>query len=165
MTSWDPSGRSSVRFSASRKWAQFASLFNHPTTLSAYCQAMELVPKVIWVGSMITRLYDSIHTICTVTFEAATAAISASQYGLALEWLEAGRSIIWNQTLQLRAEFEELSTVAPILAKTLRQVAQELETVGRGDIAAATTDLQALEVIAQRHHRLAEQYKQKLVEA
>jgi hypothetical protein len=44
-----------------------------------------------------------------VASEAAAAAISAKQYNTALEWLEQGHSIVWNQFLQLRTPFDALA--------------------------------------------------------
>lgn len=165
MAAQSPVGNSFVRFHASRQWAALALISSHPTTFSAYRQAMELVPRVIWIGSTIKSRYDQIHSIGTVAVEAAAFAISAKQYGLALEWLEAGRSVVWSQTLQLRTPFDELSATAPELAESLRRDALELEGAVQRDTPTVGLDSCTREALAQRHHRLAEDYEEKLSEA
>jgi hypothetical protein len=56
--------------------------------------------------------------------DAAATAISLEQYDKALEWLEQGRSIVWNQILQLRTPVDELRSIDPELADRLVQVSR-----------------------------------------
>ncbi|KAF8598974.1 hypothetical protein BDV93DRAFT_512022 [Ceratobasidium sp. AG-I] len=53
---------------------------------------MQLLYKVVWLGTTSTRRYERIAEVGSVAIEAAAAAISAEEYNLALEWLEAGRA-------------------------------------------------------------------------
>lgn len=48
-------------------------------------------------------------------------------YDLTLEWIEKGRSIFWNQILQLRTTSDSVSAVDPEFADRLGQTVQELE--------------------------------------
>ncbi|KAG8681626.1 hypothetical protein FRC09_017353, partial [Ceratobasidium sp. 395] len=99
---------------------------------------------------------------------AAAAAIDLERYDLALEWLEQSRSIIWNQTLQLRTPLDELAVVDPSLAKQLARTACQLDqsiSLTPSDHSNLSTNANSIEQAAQQHHRLAEQWDRLLDEA
>lgn len=102
------------------------------------------------------------HSVAALAIESAAAAISVKEYGMALEWLETGCSIVWNQMLQLRAQFECLSVVDPFLADRLKAAAQRLEVTGHRDTHAGKAKLEGIEAVAQRHRHLAEDYERML---
>ncbi|KAF8600644.1 hypothetical protein BDV93DRAFT_587771 [Ceratobasidium sp. AG-I] len=159
-------GESAIRFHASRQWARLSVKFDPSSSLSAYQWTMDMVPKVVWIGSTISHRYEDIHSIGDLAVEAAAVAISAQEYGLALEWLEAGRSVVWNQTLQLRNQFDDLSTVDPDLATSLRNTAVALEHAGSwSSDSAFLVDSYTLESTAQSHRRLAESFERLLSRA
>lgn len=56
-----------------------------------------------------------------------TAASAAEQYETALEWLEQGCSIVWDQLLSLRTLIDALHAVDPTLANVLTRVSMALE--------------------------------------
>ncbi|KAG9103196.1 hypothetical protein FRC07_010065, partial [Ceratobasidium sp. 392] len=96
---------------------------------------------------------------------AVVTALESQKPDIALEWLESGRSIVWNQTLQLRTPLDHLATIDRSLAEQLKQVSQELERISssRGvsrevDLAQATA-----EEAAQQHRRVAEK-RDRLIE-
>lgn len=60
---------------------------------------MELLAKVVWLGTTFARQYESVREVAVEAVAAVAAAFSAVEQGLALEWLEAGRSIFWSQLL------------------------------------------------------------------
>ena len=102
--------------------------------------------------------------IGNVTNEAAAIAISAEQYNTALEWLEQGRSIVYNQLLQLRTPIDTLHAVQPTLANDLLCIAKALEHTSnhRMDIQVPLTPLDrqlSMEEIAQDHHHLAGEWE------
>jgi hypothetical protein len=78
-------------------------------------------------------------------------------YGKALEWLEAGRSVVWKQMLQLRTPMDELAEASPILASELQHVAHELDRISspKASNDDAVSDALSLEQAAQNHRRLA----------
>ncbi|KAI0083077.1 CHAT domain-containing protein, partial [Irpex rosettiformis] len=58
---------------------------------------------------------------------AVTAAISAREYGLAVEWLETGRAVVWSQVLQLQTPLDDLRRLHPLLADNLHHVSKALQ--------------------------------------
>ena len=59
--------------------------------------------------------------------QAAAAAISVGQCDMALEWLEHGCSIVWNQLLHLRTPVDVLHGVDPSLANDLNRIYASLD--------------------------------------
>ncbi|KAG9082726.1 hypothetical protein FS749_006617 [Ceratobasidium sp. UAMH 11750] len=137
-------------------------------SLDSYKQVMDLIPQVVWLGETIDRRYKLLDEIQDgIAAEAAAVAISLNEYDLALEWLECGRSIVWNQMLQLRAPLGGLSEVDPALADELREIAQELEAAAapRSGHASSSLNSPSLEKLAQHHRRLAERWDELLGKA
>ncbi|KAG9090438.1 hypothetical protein FRC06_001083 [Ceratobasidium sp. 370] len=152
-----PSGHPTTRLNASRAWA-VVSRFLSSSPLEAYRQSMTLLPQVIWLGASVDRRYECLNSdVRDLVTEAACAAISRRRYDLAIEWLEQGRSIIWNQMLQLRTPFDSLLAVDPALAEQLRFTAHELERVAFPQSTEGETLLPAssLEEAAREHRGLA----------
>ncbi|KAI0083697.1 CHAT domain-containing protein [Irpex rosettiformis] len=107
-------------------------LFTTPlrlTLLNAYKYALGLVPRCIWMGNNMRGRYASeeVLVIRIVVNNAVTAAISAGEYGLALEFLETGRAVVWSQVLQLRTPLDDLRQLHPQLADDLYYVSQALQ--------------------------------------
>ncbi|KAI0083720.1 CHAT domain-containing protein [Irpex rosettiformis] len=112
--------------------SEFPHLFTTPPRLAlldAYKYALELVPRCIWLGNNVRGRYTSeeLPVIGAVVNDAVTAAISAGEYGLALEWLETGRAVVWSQVLQLRTPLDDLQQLHPQLADDLYHVSQALQ--------------------------------------
>ncbi|KAI0083313.1 CHAT domain-containing protein [Irpex rosettiformis] len=112
--------------------SEFSHLFATPpqlTLLDAYKHALGLVPQCIWLGNNVRGRYTSeeLPVIGVVVNNAVTAAISAGEYGLALEWVETGRAVVWSQVLQLRAPLDDLRRLHPQLANDLDHVSQTLQ--------------------------------------
>jgi hypothetical protein len=162
-----PTGSPLIRFKASIAWARLLLLKEDSSSLQAYRKTMELWPQVVWLGATVGRRYEDIEEFATVATEAAVAAITYQAYDLAFEWLEEGRSIVWNQMMQLRAPLDELFAVDPALADQLKQVASHLDqseplgTTGSPLLCTA----HSLEQAAQQHRRLAEDWDRLLSEA
>lgn len=121
---------------------------------------MELVPQLIWLGTTINRRYELLMEIGDVAIEAASCAISLKAYDHALEWLEEGRSVVWNQILRLRTPFDELKSVDTVLANRLKDVALRLERAGSRSLTmpVLAPERSDLEEEAQEHHRLATEW-------
>ncbi|QRV95725.1 CHAT domain protein [Ceratobasidium sp. AG-Ba] len=120
-------GHATTRLKASRSWAKLC-ISQHISPLEAYAQALQLIPEIVWLGNSINKRYSSLLSdIQDLAMEAAAVAINHHNYQLALEWLEEGRSIVWNQILQLRTPFEALVEHSPSLAVQLKKVAEDLE--------------------------------------
>ncbi|CAE7213869.1 unnamed protein product [Rhizoctonia solani] len=97
----------------------------------------------------------------TLAENAASGAIRASNYPLALEWLEHARCVVWNQSLMLRSPLDQLHSSNPQLATQLEEVAVQLYTSSSESQAPSITQ----EQVGQRRLRLANQYQNLLAEA
>ncbi|KAG9083004.1 hypothetical protein FS749_006375 [Ceratobasidium sp. UAMH 11750] len=150
------------RIKAAHQWAKQCSRSEHQSPLEAYQYFMTLIPQVIWLGSAQDNRYDEVANIAYVVLEGATVAIALQAYNRALEWLEQGRSIVWNQLLQLRSPFDQLSVVDPSFAEELKDVANQLEGAAALNSSSSEENpgSSSLEHAAQRHRRLAEQWEQ-----
>ncbi|KAG8735673.1 hypothetical protein FRC10_010282, partial [Ceratobasidium sp. 414] len=121
-------GHPYIRLRSARKWGRLA--FDHQTSslLEAYQHVMTFIPQVVWLGSSVNVRYDWINLIEGVVVEAAMVAIVLREFDTALEWLEGGRSIVWNQMLQLRTPLDRLHAVDATLARELERVSKDLNT-------------------------------------
>ncbi|EUC56763.1 aromatic di-alanine and TPR containing protein, putative [Rhizoctonia solani AG-3 Rhs1AP] len=99
--------------------------------------------------------------------EAAFAAIRSSNRGLALEWLEHARCVVWNQSLMLRSPLDKLQSVDPDLGTRLQAVTNQLHSAGsysrESREFASGSMTRTLEQVAQEHRRLAKEYDELLV--
>ncbi|KAG8761817.1 hypothetical protein FRC11_012897 [Ceratobasidium sp. 423] len=154
-------------FRSACHWAQLAAAHQMPDHLLAYQRAMDLVPQLVWLGSSIDKRYSDVPKLGDLALEAAMAAISAKKYSLALEWLEQGRSIVWNQVLQLRTPLDQLSSADPTLAEKLGHVASQLHSapsMNRKPVVSSRNSV-PLEEPNHERHRLAEEYDQLITQA
>ncbi|KAG8742792.1 hypothetical protein FRC10_000902 [Ceratobasidium sp. 414] len=159
------SGKPLYRLTMARQWANLSIICKSSTTLGAYTQAMALIPQAVWLGSTTEQRYEQILNVGSLALDAATYAIVLGDYNLALEWLEQGRSIVWNQLVELRTPLDELAIVHPVLAQDLQQTSHRLDrvlSVKRGGLEMARGQY-SLEEVAQQHRRLAERWE-KLVQ-
>jgi tetratricopeptide (TPR) repeat protein len=120
-------GSPAVRFTAVEQWISIASLSNHSSLLNAYECAVGLMPLVAWLGLPLADRHEELVKMGGIVRNAAAAAISFEQYDKALEWLEQGRSIVWNQILQLRTPVDELRSINSDLAERLLHVSRLLD--------------------------------------
>ncbi|KAG9102862.1 hypothetical protein FRC06_000926 [Ceratobasidium sp. 370] len=154
-----------TRFEAARIWARLSNTYKLPASLTAYRQLITLIPQLVWLGSTTERRYELLASVGDVAIEAAAVAVRLQKFDLALEWLEQGRSIVWNQMFQLRTPLDQLFSIDAVLAEELKQVARELEhasSVNPSTLGPKSSQ-PTLEGAAQRHHRLAEK-QERLVE-
>ncbi|PVF91357.1 hypothetical protein CPB86DRAFT_878568, partial [Serendipita vermifera] len=141
------------RFTAATTWISFASFNGHPSLLAAYESAITIMPLVAWLGLSISNRHQRLREIGGITQDAAAAAISLEQYDKALEWLDQGRSIVWNQILQLRTPVDELCDIRPDLAERLFQVSRVLDQ-GPGQAGPSTLGKESVEEAGRRYRAL-----------
>lgn len=117
-------------FYAAYSWSAEAHKHHHPIALQAYTRALDILPQTVWHGYGIlfrTSMIASLRHLYLLD-NAVDYAISAGKLELAIEWLDAGRSIIWGQLLKLRTPLDELRAVDPILASRLEVAGTALES-------------------------------------
>ncbi|KEP50336.1 putative aromatic di-alanine and TPR containing protein [Rhizoctonia solani 123E] len=151
-----------------QRWATCSTRLGF-SPIEAYKRLFDLIPRLVWMGLTIQGRYSIITKINDFTAQAAAWAISIGYFNLAIEWLEEGRSIVWNQILQLRTPFDNLAGVDTGLANRLKEVAYELEGASSRTMAktpdASTEATPNPDYQAIRHRRLAAQWETLLAEA
>ncbi|KAG9080736.1 hypothetical protein FS749_007920 [Ceratobasidium sp. UAMH 11750] len=155
-------GHPFMKLKASLEWARLSTRYNISSPLEAYQHVMELVPQVGWLGMTVGQRYENIaYNLGNLALEAAASAIEHQSYDLAVEWLDEGRSVVWNQLLQIRTPLDRLFEQHPLLAQGLSRVAQELEQISSSEPTDLSLSLYApvSERLGQRRHRLAEQWE------
>ncbi|KAG9123757.1 hypothetical protein FRC07_014049, partial [Ceratobasidium sp. 392] len=155
-----PSIHPATRFFAAWELCISMRLAKTGLLIKAYERVIQLLPSVVWLRGDIDNRFDNLMDMRDLPTEAAAVAFDNHETELALEWLEAGSSIIWKQMDQLRSPFDELHAKHPAIASRLKEVAQQLDVAG---ISAPTilsigqSELGA-EHSTQRRHRLAEEW-------
>ncbi|KAF8139302.1 CHAT domain-containing protein [Mycena galopus ATCC 62051] len=123
-------GSASTQFDAATRWAKHAQVHHPSSILHAYTTAIELLPELAWMGLSITDRHHHLSEAGKIVRDAASAAIAVHDYQKAVEWLEQGRAVIWNQLLSLRTPVDELRRSHPDLADRLVSLSTLLETAG-----------------------------------
>ncbi|KAF8604306.1 hypothetical protein BDV93DRAFT_522431 [Ceratobasidium sp. AG-I] len=161
-----PSGLPHQRFLAALHCARYSLPMDGAFALRQYQIAINLLPRIVWLGTTVQRRYERIPSIGSAVTEAAARAVESQQYELALEWLEQGRSIVWQQILNLRTPFDDLSRVDFNLANRLEAIALQLDHKGTPNnmISDYQSNPSHPEQEAQTHRRLAEEWDQILDE-
>ncbi|KAG8791544.1 hypothetical protein FRC12_008873 [Ceratobasidium sp. 428] len=156
------SGTPSHKFRGARMWATLSYEHGIPSAIVAFKQVMLLLPQAVWLGSTVQNRFENASSLGDLVMSAAAAAIGESRYDLALEWLEEGRSIVWQQMLRLRTPLEELRSVHATLADQLERVGFLLARNGLAqpaEFSTVTSEI-SVEQSAQEHRRLAEEWEQ-----
>ncbi|VDC05882.1 unnamed protein product [Peniophora sp. CBMAI 1063] len=126
------SGSPSLRFQSARRCALILSsypAFSSPErVLAAYSRLFAILPEVVWLGYSIERRYQESSELGELVAAGVAAAIAFGATPLAVEWLEAGRALIWSQILSLRTPVNELEDAHPKLARSLRDLQQRLQS-------------------------------------
>jgi tetratricopeptide (TPR) repeat protein len=95
--------------------------------LQVYEIALPLIPQAASLGSTMTQRFDELTDRDNIGRAAASIAIRTGQLARAVEWLEVGRGVVWNQVLQLRSPVDELHALYPDLAENLRRISRVLD--------------------------------------
>ncbi|KAJ1302501.1 hypothetical protein OPQ81_002819 [Rhizoctonia solani] len=155
------------KFRYAMLWAEQASKETSLSCLEAYQTAIDLLPQFIWLGATTTQRYHDLKRAQNLAISAGYAAIISSRYGLALEWLEHARCVVWNQNLMLRSPLDQLITCDPGLATRLQTVAVRLHHAGSQsrESQVLSSGLLSHEQAAQQHRELAKEYDDLITEA
>lgn len=110
-------------------WTQTAAKYNHTSSLAAYWAAVSLLPRVAALHLDLLSRQQILSTAkgTTLASDAAACAVGMGKYTIAVELLEAGRSIFWSQALHLRTPLDDLATIWPDIAAKLTNLAKKLE--------------------------------------
>lgn len=101
--------------------------------LPAWEHTVELLSQVAWRGLLRTDQEHSLADRRGVAAGAAACALDAGVGRRAVEFLEQGRSVLWTQLLEARAETTLLDRADPALAAELRAAGAALEAATAGE--------------------------------
>lgn len=103
-----------------------------PAAEAAYRLALALVTRLGSFGLPRQDRERQLSEWPNLASDAAAVALSTGRAASALELADGGRSLLWQRTLQLRADLDRLTTAAPDLAHRLRQAGAALRAQERG---------------------------------
>jgi tetratricopeptide (TPR) repeat protein len=152
------SGSAMERFRAARLWAETAERYSR-TPLDAFRYAIELLPRVAWLGLAMADQHALLAEVGGVVRDAVAAAIRYEEYETAVVWAEQGRSIGWQNLLGLRNPIDELHTSHPQLADRLQSIARQLEASESHDTIRKDVQMVSVENISRKYSKLAVEWE------
>ncbi|MBV9011117.1 MAG: CHAT domain-containing protein [Pseudonocardiales bacterium] len=123
------SGPPAARMRAGRAWGRAAIDVGWVNSAAeGFASAVELLPLLAWLGLPRATRERHLAEWSGLAADAAACAIRAGHPQRAVELLEASRSMLWAQTLNLRTDLSDLAQLAPDLATRLDQIRAQLDT-------------------------------------
>ncbi|PPQ90624.1 hypothetical protein CVT25_006607, partial [Psilocybe cyanescens] len=129
----------SVRFNAAGLWTQAAiSSTNGQVALEATTTMVDLLSQLAWPGLSLSSQISVLRFANQVACNAAAIALHFKDPYRALEWLEQGRTVSWNQLLHMRSPLLELKAQEPELAEKIIELSRQLDVGERKPEASLT---------------------------
>ncbi len=123
------SAASTVRLDAAWRWASTAeSADDDPLALAGWTAAVELLPRAAWRGVDVVTQESQLARWSTLARDAAACALQLDAPDQAVELLEQGRSVLWNQRLESRSDLATLAVSHPELAARLDRIRHAQDT-------------------------------------
>ncbi|KAF6754379.1 CHAT domain-containing protein [Ephemerocybe angulata] len=164
----NPSCPSTNRLIAARKWANWSHFFDPASSLPAYAKLIELLSSLVGLENTMQRRHETLAQYSSLTLKAAATAFEVEQPLKALEWLEQGRCLVWNQLNNLRTPLDNLRAHDAALADRLLHLSKALEVSGTrddwGSLDSESTfeDKISIETEATTHLKSAKEYEDML---
>ncbi|KAJ3530938.1 hypothetical protein NMY22_g8365 [Coprinellus aureogranulatus] len=139
------SGAPKDKLDAAKKWINLLTQHDPRSTdiLVAFGVALGLVSLIGGLEQTVQGRHLQLQDVSGITLEAASAAFTFGHPDKALEWLEQGRCLVWNQLNGLRTPLDSLSSHDQGLAERVMKVSTRLEHAGSSrQHAGSTTSLQ-----------------------
>ncbi|KZV60452.1 hypothetical protein PENSPDRAFT_341349 [Peniophora sp. CONT] len=135
--------------------------------MHAHARVIGILPELVWLGHTVQRRFEESSRVGKLVYAAVRAAIEAGALYQAVEWLEAGRSLVWSQVISMRSPLDDLEEHHPDLAQALRAIQLALQKAGRADTLSPTAHHGAASAmisndIANKHRQLVIQYERLL---
>ncbi|KAF6765323.1 CHAT domain-containing protein [Ephemerocybe angulata] len=165
------SGAPLIRLDAAQRWAR--TLIEHQPhsneIILAFDTALSLVALIAGLEQTVRGRYTQLKSMSGLALEAAAAACDLDRPDKALEWLEQGRCLVWNQLNTLRTPFDDLRSHNKDLAESIADTAKQLENVGSSRVESHSGMLlskkMSLDDEARGHLDLAEEWERLLKKA
>ncbi|KAF8962055.1 CHAT domain-containing protein [Flammula alnicola] len=126
----EANGTPSVRLKSAKRAAMLSSVHDDSRCLIDFALAISLLSEVAGMEQTIHRRHANLHGHSDLVGSAVATALHCNKADLALEWLEQGRCLVWNQLNQLRTPIDNLRVRNPSLADRFIKVASALESYG-----------------------------------
>jgi hypothetical protein len=124
-----PTANPAVRLLVARRWGRAAAWAGRwDDAVDGFSAAVLILPSVVWHGLTPATRQRQAARWAGLAADAACCAIKTARPELAVELLEQGRTMLWNQALNLRENLAELASVAPELAGRLEAARAVLNT-------------------------------------
>ncbi|KAG8863097.1 hypothetical protein FRB96_009277 [Tulasnella sp. 330] len=127
-----------IRLNASFSWVYVAREFGHPSALDAYRTAIQLMDTSITVARVLERQHEHLTrevalgpesvSFANIVYDAASLAIEENQPRDAVELLEQGRSLLFNQLGRYRTSLDDLQDTNRELADQFEDLSAKLES-------------------------------------
>ncbi|KAJ2935735.1 hypothetical protein H1R20_g1359, partial [Candolleomyces eurysporus] len=126
------SGSSLSKLIASTNWAALSYSYHpeSPQTLAAFEHSIRLLSMVAGLEQTVQSRHERLRELSRVPPQAPAFACSIGRPDKALEWMEHGRCLVWNQFNQLRTPLDELRLQDEDLAQRIWDVSKQLEKAG-----------------------------------
>ncbi|MEV5447972.1 hypothetical protein AB0N23_36560, partial [Streptomyces sp. NPDC052644] len=122
-------GSAAVRLRTAWAWATTAATGGDvDDAVRGFTTAVQLLPVVAWHGLGDTVREQQLRQWSGLTGDACAWALRAGHPRLAVELLEQGRSIMWNQIAQIRTDLSYARAAAPELVERLAELRAALDT-------------------------------------
>jgi tetratricopeptide (TPR) repeat protein len=159
----------STALSAARRWADLSRQGGDLlSALQGYRTALEILPRVAWLGLDTFSRHDQLLEIRSENLgcQAATCAIQLGHLDEAVELLDLGRSVYWQQVSSLCGDLGALKLEDKELAKDLETIGRQLDAKNFSD-SNFTSERQGAvdtsENTGRQHHKLISEWE-RLVE-
>ena len=112
-------------------WANFAESLNLNEALTAYHFALATLPNILWIGNSLGDRHDSIvkFNIPNLVSHAVAAALKFNDIKCAVEFMEQGLAITYQQMLELRDEPTQLMEKHHEMGLEFQQISLKLQEI------------------------------------
>ncbi|WP_446685426.1 hypothetical protein [Kibdelosporangium aridum] len=151
------SGPPEIRMVSARLWGRAAIQAGQAdSAVDGFAAAVRLLQRFVWHGLPRATREERVVKCSGLAADAAACAIRAGRPEQAVELLEAGRSVLWGQLLNLRTDLTELAEREPALAARLDQIRTLLDTPLPAT-SAAVAGPDSIETLHAEQNRVAEE--------
>ncbi|VDC02438.1 unnamed protein product [Peniophora sp. CBMAI 1063] len=99
--------------------------------LLAHANIIRIFPEIVWLGHSLDRRFEESAKLASLVNAAVSAFIQSRSMYQAIEWMEAGRSLVWSQMSSLSMPLDDiLPNEQPALASRLQGVLGKLRLSG-----------------------------------
>ncbi|VDB85055.1 unnamed protein product [Peniophora sp. CBMAI 1063] len=110
--------------------------------LSAHSRVLDVLSELsVWLGHDMKRRLEESQKLGQLVNSAVSTAIGVNALQRAVEWLDAGRGLIWTQAMSLRNPLHELEQIRPDLARALEDVRVQLRNSINASVGSDATGL------------------------